>query len=103
MADNNTPPPSSHVVDEMTERNTGYAVVELDEACYNVAFDRGEHTHLHLGMQVTFLKATDYVRRFKDEYVGKTFPNGKGVYPFTNPRVVIVMTHAHQTTFEERK
>lgn len=65
-------------------------VHELDEACYNVAFDRGESTHLHLGMQVTFDVAQDYVSRFREEYVGKPYPNGKGWYPFTNPRVVIV-------------
>ncbi len=40
------------------------------------------------------LEAERQLRMFRERYmdgsVGKTYPNGKGAYPFTNPRIVEV-------------
>ena len=59
---------------------------------FNVEYDRGDGTVSRYCMvPLTTREQAEEVRKnFEDRYVGKLYPNGKGFYPFTNPRVVRV-------------
>ncbi len=56
---------------------------------FNIRYDRGDGTFSHY-LQCWVDKATAeiYLAKFVEQYVGKPYPNGKGFYPFTNPRIV---------------
>lgn len=60
---------------------------------YNVAYDGPEGKHYYLAECTSKEVAEKECEKFRDKYVGKPYPNGKGWYPFTNPRVVLVRTN----------
>jgi hypothetical protein len=51
---------------------------------WNVAYDNGHGvTKLYLTNNVTsYEEALKWAKKFNDKYVGKPYPNGKGMYPF---------------------
>lgn len=58
---------------------------------FNVDYDAPRGTQRYLALNAaTRAEAEVYVKDFQRLYVGKPYPNGKGWYPFTNPRVVEV-------------
>jgi len=56
---------------------------------WNVSFICPKRGKLYyLGVWVdSYSTAKHYLKVFSDKYVGKPYPNGKGVYPFTDPKV----------------
>jgi len=57
---------------------------------YNVAYEDSGVTKLYLAMNVSRKEAEKYLERFKSRYENKPYPNGKGFYTVSNPRVVAV-------------
>jgi transcriptional regulator of met regulon len=58
---------------------------------YNVMYDLPNgKTRLYLLNHTTLPEAHKYCEVFRTKYVGQPFPNARGVYEFTNPRVVRV-------------
>jgi len=57
---------------------------------YNVAYDNLNtgKTRMYLGDVVTLKSAIRWMEAFKEVYIGKPYPNGKGIYPYHNVRVV---------------
>jgi len=56
---------------------------------YNILYDRGDGTtSLYLAANCDFRTAELYRDMFKERYVGKPYPNGKGWYPFRDPVIV---------------
>ena len=58
---------------------------------FNVAYDAHDGVRHYLTFDVDKATAEAYCKKFADKYVGKPYPNGKGFYPFKNPRVVCVV------------
>jgi len=56
---------------------------------FNVMYDLPNgSSRLYLIEPVPYRTALTYRNKFTTRYVGKSFPNGRGMYPYTNPRVV---------------
>lgn len=59
---------------------------------YNVVYDspKGQHTYCMSNMdkKTALLVLEDFKKKyFNPDGTGKAYPNGKGFYPFTNPRI----------------
>jgi hypothetical protein len=58
---------------------------------YNVAYDAPDGVRHYLRDAVPTRELAEVYRaKFAARYVGKPYPNGRGWYPFTDPRVVRV-------------
>src|SRR3546814_11711312 len=57
---------------------------------FNVRYDTPSSFRLYLNEPTDIITAWSQCHKFHEKYVGKPYPNGKGYYPFTNPRVVAV-------------
>src|SRR3546814_2537427 len=57
---------------------------------FNVRYDTPSGSRLYLNEPTDIITAWSQCHKFHEKYVGKPYPNGKGYYPFTNPRVVAV-------------
>lgn len=55
---------------------------------FNVAYNAPDGVRLYLSFNTTKEIAEEWRDKFEAKYVGKPYPNGKGWYPFTHPRVV---------------
>jgi hypothetical protein len=57
---------------------------------YNIAYEKEDgRTFYYLCEPVTTLEeARKWLNKFKDKYVDKPYPNGKGFYKVRNPRIV---------------
>lgn len=57
---------------------------------FNVKYSRDDgSSSLYLACPVqTKHQASVWLARFVTEYIGQQMPDGKGVYPFSNPRIV---------------
>ena len=64
--------------------------MEVKPQLYRVLYNNGDEVRSYTVDDMPKHIAERYLKRFKDTYVGKPYPNGKGFYPFTNPRVVPV-------------
>lgn len=57
---------------------------------FQVVYDAPDGLRTYCVQPMTEHKANMVCESFRAKYVGKPYPNGKGYYPFTNPRVVRV-------------
>lgn len=58
---------------------------------FNVAYDHNGQSKLYCVEAMDHNEAERQLNNFISRYVGKPYPNGKGFYPFTNPRIVRIM------------
>jgi len=61
---------------------------------YHVIYDAPDGLRQYCLQGMTLETAREMLALFKDEYLdengnGKPYPNGKGFYPFNNPRIVM--------------
>ena len=56
---------------------------------WNVAYDGPKGTQLYLSENTTAEMAAKYCAIAREKYEGKSYPNGKGHYPFKNFRVIV--------------
>lgn len=64
---------------------------DKNEPIFNVAYDKEDgHTFHYLLDPVTYADAQKWLNRFSERYVNKPYPNAKGFYKVTNPRIVVV-------------
>lgn len=59
---------------------------------YQVLYNDGKMVKSYCLNKMTLEEATKQLNAFKSRYLnedgtGKCYPNGKGYYPFTNPRI----------------
>lgn len=58
---------------------------------YNIAYEKEDGRTFHyLCVPVELEEARKWLKDFKDRYVDKPYPNGKGFYNVSNPRIVRV-------------
>lgn len=58
---------------------------------YWVVYDSPNGTKTYNSVPMYCLnEAIDLLRKFRQQYVGKQYPNKKGFYPFRNARIEIV-------------
>ena len=56
---------------------------------WNILYDRGDGTSsMYLAAHCDYQTAEKYLTAFVDRYVGKVYPNGEGMYPFSDPKIV---------------
>lgn len=55
---------------------------------FQVVYDAPDGLRSYCVQPMSESEAQAVCEKFRDKYVGKPYPNGKGFYPFKNPRVV---------------
>ncbi len=76
--------PSQKILDLLREEGETFQVVYED--------NKGV-THTCCMADMCYEEAEEMLERFKEQYLnadgtGKAYPNGKGYYPFFNPRII---------------
>lgn len=56
---------------------------------FHVIYDSPEGISTYTLVPTNKKEAEALCESFRERYVGKPFPNGRGFYPYTNPRVIL--------------
>ena len=58
---------------------------------FNIAYEKEDGRTFHyLCQPVPLEQAREWLKKFRDRYVNKPYPNGKGFYKVSNPRIIRV-------------
>jgi len=66
-----------------------------ETSMYNIAYEDNGKVRLYCEENMEMETAHVYLKKFADKYLdangkGRAYPNGKGYYPISNPRIVRV-------------